>query len=209
MKNEKNERIEKFSGLSGIGERTYMRPINFIIGGLGGQGILFMTKILAKTALQKGHNVMGAETHGMAQRGGSVVSHLRLGNVGSSLVKAGSADFLLALEENEAYRNLPFLAKRGMLCSSRSTESFPDPQVESYLEKSGIACYSLKAGKIALELNAPMSTNLALLGFFSSLEKCPFAYQDLRETVEAVSPQPYKKINLDVFDTGASSGNHS
>ena len=88
-----------------------METINFVLGGLGGQGILFMTKILANTALTKGYRVMGAETHGMAQRGGSVVSHLRLGDIESSLVKNGSAHFLLALEENEAYRNLPFLKK--------------------------------------------------------------------------------------------------
>ncbi|MBW2676878.1 MAG: 2-oxoacid:acceptor oxidoreductase family protein [Deltaproteobacteria bacterium] len=184
-----------------------MQTINFVIGGLGGQGILFMTKILARTALKKGFNVMGAETHGMAQRGGSVISHLRLGDVESSLVKTGAADFLLALEENEAYRNLPFLAKRGVLCSSRSTGSFPVPTVESYLKKNRITCYSMKAGRIALELNAPMSANLALVGFFATLEKCPFAHQELRETIEALSPEPYQEINLKVFDTGVAHGN--
>jgi len=163
-----------------------MQTINFVIGGLGGQGILFMTKILARTALKKGFNVMGAETHGMAQ---------------------GAADFLLTLEENEAYRNLPFLAKRGVLCSSRSTGSFPVPTVESYLKKNRITCYSMKAGRIAMELNAPMSANLALVGFFATLEKCPFAHQELRETIEALSPEPYQEINLKVFDTGVAHGN--
>ncbi|MBT4876162.1 MAG: indolepyruvate ferredoxin oxidoreductase, partial [Desulfobacula sp.] len=51
--------------------------MNYVLTGLGGQGILFMTKVLATTALNKGYNILGAETHGMAQRGGSVVSHLR------------------------------------------------------------------------------------------------------------------------------------
>jgi len=53
-----------------------MKTINFVLTGLGGQGILFMTKVLATTALNSGYNILGAETHGMAQRGGSVVSHL-------------------------------------------------------------------------------------------------------------------------------------
>lgn len=180
-----------------------MQTNNFIIGGLGGQGILFLTKILAKTALHKGFNVMGAETHGMAQRGGSVISHLRLGNVESSLIKPGSAHFLLALEENEAYRNLPFLAEGGVLCSSRSAKSFPDPSVESYMKNKNIACYSIEAGRIALELDAPMSTNLALMGYFSSLDKCPFTLPELRETIENVSPDVYKEVNLAVFDRGA------
>lgn len=180
-----------------------MQTNNFIISGLGGQGILFLTKILAKTALHKGFNVMGAETHGMAQRGGSVISHLRLGNVESSLIKPGSAHFLLALEENEAYRTLPFLASNGVLCSSRSAKAFPDPSVENYMKDKNIACYSIEAGRIALEQNAPMSTNLALMGYFSTLDKCPFTLHELRETIESVSPDGYKEVNLAVFDRGA------
>ena len=179
------------------------KPINFVISGLGGQGILFMTKILARTALHKGFKVMGAETHGMAQRGGSVVSHLRLGDVKSSLVKAGAADFLLAIEENEAYRNLPFLAEQSLLCSNKSSGNFPVPEVEGYLSNASIACHSIKAGSLAFELDAPMSTNLALLGYFSTLDRCPFTLQELRTTIEAMSPAAYKEINLKVFDKGA------
>jgi indolepyruvate ferredoxin oxidoreductase beta subunit len=179
-----------------------MKPINFVIGGLGGQGILFMTKILAKTALHKGFKVMGAETPGMAQRGGSVISHLRLGDVNSSLVKEGAADYLLALEENEAYRNLPFLSRNGTLCASRSGVRFPDPTVASYLEKHDIGCHSIRAAALALEMGAPMSTNLALMGFFSSLDKCPFTRQELRQTITEVSPGAYREINLNIFDRG-------
>ena len=180
-----------------------MKPINFVIGGLGGQGILFMTKILAKTALHKGFKVMGAETHGMAQRGGSVISHLRLGEVNSSLVKTGSAHYLLAIEENEAYRNLPYLSKNGVLCTNRSSDNFPNPLVVSYLDQHGIACHSIQAGAMALEMGAPMSTNLALMGYFSSLDKCPFTCQELRQTITAVSPDAYKEANLSIFDKGA------
>ena len=180
-----------------------MKPINFVIGGLGGQGILFMTKILAKAALQKGFKVMGAETHGMAQRGGSVISHLRLGSVNSSLVKTGAAHFLIALEENEAYRNLPFLTKNGVLCSNRINDNFPRPAVASYLDQYNITFHSIKAGAMALEMGAPMSTNLALLGYFSSLEKCPFTCHELRQTITEVSPDAYREVNITIFDRGA------
>ncbi|RLB26959.1 MAG: indolepyruvate oxidoreductase, partial [Deltaproteobacteria bacterium] len=64
-----------------------METVNIVLCGLGGQGILFMTRVLAQAALDRGLPVMGAETHGMAQRGGSVISHLRLGEVQSSLVR--------------------------------------------------------------------------------------------------------------------------
>ncbi len=61
-----------------------MENVNIVLCGLGGQGILFMTKVIAQAALDKGYQVLGAETHGMAQRGGSVISHLRLGEVQNS-----------------------------------------------------------------------------------------------------------------------------
>lgn len=183
-----------------------MNTINLVLAGLGGQGILFTTKILATTALQRGYNIMGAETHGMAQRGGSVVSHLRLGNVQSSLVKTGSAHFLLALEENEAYRNLPFLAKGGYLFSDTGRKGFPRKEVKPYLDKKGIQYFSIQAAKMALDLGAPMSMNLALIGYFAALQSEPFQADDLRKTVQRVSPEPFRQINLKVFDAGLSMG---
>jgi indolepyruvate ferredoxin oxidoreductase beta subunit len=183
-----------------------MEAINFVLAGLGGQGILFMTKILANTALQKGYNVMGAETHGMAQRGGSVVSHLRLGNVQSSLVKTGAAHFLLALEENEAYRNLPFLVKGGRLFSDASRDGFPRKEVKSYLENMAIQYFSIPAAEMALDLGAPMSTNLALIGYFAAFQSEPFQADDLRKTVQRVSPERFREINLKVFDAGLTRG---
>jgi len=183
-----------------------MPTINFVLSGLGGQGILFMTKIIARTALQKGYNIMGAETHGMAQRGGSVISHLRLGNTRSSLVKPGSAQFLLSLEENETYRNLPFLAKKGHLYSDTVKEHFPRHSVKPYLDKMAIQYYALPAGKIALDLGAPVSSNLAMIGFFAAFHEEPFAPDDFRETINSISPEPFRDINLQVFEKGLSSG---
>ena len=183
-----------------------METINFVLSGLGGQGVLFMTKILAQTALNKGLKVMGAETHGMAQRGGSVVSHLRLGDVKSSLVKTDSAHFLLALEENEAYRNIPFLAKKGRLYASASKNSFPRQEVRPYLKKIGVISRSVPAADMAMDLGAPMSVNLALIGFFSAFKEGPLSHDELRATIDQVSPDRFKKINLKVFDAGFEKG---
>ena len=183
-----------------------METINFVLGGLGGQGILFMTKILANTALNKGYHVMGAETHGMAQRGGSVVSHLRLGDIESSLVKNGSAHFLLALEENEAYRNLPFLKTGGLLFSDSSSKDFPRSEVKAYIDEMRITCHAIPAGKLALDMGIPMSSNLALIGFFSAFQQAPFTPDEIRQTIDSVSPDRFKKINLSVFDKGLEMG---
>lgn len=179
-----------------------METINFVLGGLGGQGILYMTKVLANTALAKGFRVMGAETHGMAQRGGSVISHLRMGHVHSSLIKNGSAHFLLALEENEAYRNLPFLRKGGHLFSDTGSAEFPRSGVKAYLDDRDISYHGVPAGRIALELDIPMSSNLALIGFFSAFKSSPFNPDELRNTIEKLSPARFQKSNLMVFDRG-------
>lgn len=183
-----------------------MKNVNFVLSGLGGQGILFLAKVLAQAALDKGHEVMGAETHGMAQRGGSVVSHLRLGDVESSLVRAGTAHFLLALEENEAYRNIPFLARGGRIYANASPASFPGEEVRAYLEKSAILSRPVEAGEMAMALGGPMSSNLALLGFFSAFEDEPLTHEDLRDTIERVSPERFRELNLAAFDAGLKKG---
>jgi len=183
-----------------------METINIVLGGLGGQGILFMTKVLARAALKKGLKTMGAETHGMAQRGGSVISHLRLGDVKSSLVRTGSAQYLLALEENEAYRNIPFLVRDGRLYANAQTERFPRSEVKPYLDKMGIVCRSVPTEEIAMNLGAPMSSNLALLGFFSAFREGPITPEEIRETIDRVSPDRFKDINFKVFDAGFEEG---
>jgi indolepyruvate ferredoxin oxidoreductase, beta subunit len=183
-----------------------MNTINVVLCGLGGQGILFTTKVLAQVALDKGFNVMGAETHGMAQRGGSVVSHLRIGNVQGSLVRAQEAPLLLALEENEGYRNLPFLARRGRLYVNTSSPLFPREDVKGFLGKKEIVSRAVPAGKIALDQGAPMFSNLALLGFFSAFEDKPFDYETLKQTVVQISPERFREKNLSIFDAGHQQG---
>ena len=179
-----------------------METVNFLLGGLGGQGVLFMTKVLARTALNNALDVMAAETHGMAQRGGSVVSHLKIGKMESSLVGTGSAHFLIALEENEAYRNIPFLASGGRMYANVSGNIFPRLEVKPYLERIGVASHFMDAGNLAIELGATMSSNLILLGFFSSFGEGPFSHEQLRAAIDQISPSRFREINLKVFDAG-------
>ena len=177
-----------------------------VLCGLGGQGILFMTKVLARTALEKGLDVLGAETHGMAQRGGSVVSHLRLGDVKSSLVNAGECHHLLALEAYEACRNLPFLAPGGQLYVNAAADALPEKRVCQYLEDKQIHWRPVAAGQLALGLDAPMAANLALIGFMSACPESPFSSDELRQTINTISPDRFKATNFKVFDAGVSAG---
>lgn len=179
-----------------------MKPLNIVLCGLGGQGILFVTKVLAETSLNKGYRVLGAETHGMAQRGGSVVSHLRVGEVESSLVRMNGADVLLALEEHEGYRNLSFLRQGGRFYVNAKAGRFPRDEVKAYLDKREISYHSTPAGELAMELGAPMSTNLALLGYAWAFEEVPAASSELRETIGRITPERFLEANLRVFDAG-------
>lgn len=93
--------------------------LNILLTGVGGQGTVLAAKVLAQAALEKGWKVRTAETIGMAQRGGNVVSHVRIGNKGEQvhapLVSRGTADLVIAFEPAEAARVLPYLAPEGTL----------------------------------------------------------------------------------------------
>ena len=93
--------------------------LNILLTGVGGQGTVLAAKVLAQAALEKGWKVRTAETIGMAQRGGNVVSHVRIGNKGEQvhapLVSRGTADLIIAFEPAEAARVLPYLAPEGTL----------------------------------------------------------------------------------------------
>lgn len=183
-----------------------METINVVLSGLGGQGILFMTKVLAQTAVNRGLRIMAAETHGMAQRGGSVVSHLRIGDAAGSLVRAGSAHILLALDLDEAYRSLPFLDREGRVYVNAPRGAAVREEVRPYLEKMGIHCRLFPASETAMECGAPMASNLALLGFFSAFQNGPISGPEIRQTIEDQSPERFRATNLQVFDLGLERG---
>ena len=141
-----------------------------IISGVGGQGVLTVTRLLAEAALAEGRHVLISETHGMAQRGGNVISHLKVGATSggnaaqnipendaavpfeftSPLIRPGHADILLALHPDGAAVHVHFLKKDGRLFRNQ-----PD----------AAGRYSIDAAHIAGELGSPVSANLVLLGF--------------------------------------------
>jgi indolepyruvate ferredoxin oxidoreductase beta subunit len=179
-----------------------MQPVNIIVSGLGGQGVLFVTRILGRFALERGYHLIGAETHGMAQRGGSVTSHLRLGDVRGSMVMRGTAGVLISLDDNEAYRNMEFLADGGSLYVN-AREAFPFDEVQKYLDARKILVRTIPAGDLALKAGAPRFANLVVLGFFAAFEEQPFSMTGLREAVSVVSPARFREDNMKMFDEGA------
>jgi indolepyruvate ferredoxin oxidoreductase beta subunit len=126
-----------------------------IVSGVGGQGVLFVTRLLAEAALELGHSVLISETHGMAQRGGNVISHLKVGSLdnASPLIRPGRADVFLGLHV-DAFGVHGFYLK---------------PDGKAFCNAvSGPRLHTTDATGIAMELGAPLSSNLVLLGFASA-----------------------------------------
>ncbi len=180
--------------------------VQMILAGIGGQGILFFSKIFSELGLKLGLNVTGSETHGMSQRGGSVIAHLKLGDFQSPMVRTAAADILYSLEENETYRTLKFL-KRGSLCFANlaSLDQF-DKKILQYLKKKGIAFKAYDASGKALELGSIRSTNIVLLGYSIGTGLVPFKYKDIRDVLELVSRKKDLKTNLKALEAGFQEG---
>ena len=152
---------------------------NIVIVGVGGQGALLASKILGNLALRLGLDVKVSEVHGMAQRGGSVVTHVRMGErVLAPLVTEGEADTVLAFEPLEALRALPYLRQSGRVIVN--TRRIPPMSVLTgaarypgdVLEQLSAAADTLAfdAAAIAEAHNAPRAVNIALLGAMAAGE---------------------------------------
>jgi indolepyruvate ferredoxin oxidoreductase beta subunit len=176
--------------------------LSLILSGVGGQGVLFATSVFSETALALGYDVLGSETHGMSQRGGSVISHLKIGSYQSPLVRRGTADVLLAFDEQEAYRTLSFLRRDGHCFVNSGRGDFWDPGVKGYLAKNGIVAHSFPADEVALRLSSPRSANLVLIGFALSMDGVPFHHDRIRETIERITPPRFEELNLEAFEAG-------
>ena len=127
-----------------------------LISGVGGQGVLFVTGLLAEAAIDKGLSVFTSETHGMAQRGGTVVSHFKVGDFSSPLIRPFQADALLVLKDENIAQHGSFLKKDGWAV----VNSGNDLKIGKTLTASGI-----DADKLAQEIANPKSVNLIMLGF--------------------------------------------
>jgi len=127
-----------------------------VISGVGGQGVLFITRLLAEAAIMKGISVFTSETHGMAQRGGTVLSHLKVGNFSSPLIRPGNANGLLALKADSLTRHGYFLKSGAWAAVNSREDVMVGPE---------FSAYTIDAEILAQRIHNPKSVNLILLGF--------------------------------------------
>lgn len=191
---------------------------NVLIVGVGGQGVIMVSKVLALLAQSQGFEVKQSEVHGMAKRGGSVFSHVRFGRrVWSPTIPKGEVDILVALEWAEGLRWLPYLkpGKGIFICDTkrivppfaclnrkpgapmRYSKETPADVIAHVAE-----AYAIDATDMAVELGNERAANVVLLGALSTALR--FAAADWERTVSEFVPKKTIQVNLDAFRRGRS-----
>jgi len=153
-----------------------VKRVDVVLSGVGGQGILTLAALMGTAAIVDGYDVRVSEVHGMAQRGGSVVCHVKIGErVSSPLVMEGSADMLVSLELSETARSLQYLKPKGVVVVNNSAlppplsiiAGIPYPSLDALIEdakKITSDVYVINANEIAKALGSPLSANVVMLG---------------------------------------------
>ncbi len=153
-----------------------MKRVDAVLSGIGGQGVLTLAALMGAAAVIEGYDVRVSEVHGMAQRGGSVVCHVKIGErVSSPLVMEGSADMVLSLELSETARALQYLKPKGVVVVNSNAlppplsiiAGIPYPSLSALIEEVKRVAgdvYVIDASEIARALGSPQSANVVLLG---------------------------------------------
>ncbi len=184
--------------------------MNIMIVGVGGQGTLLASRILGAAAQNIGMDVKLSEVHGMSQRGGSVVTYVRYGEkIASPIIEHGGADIILAFEQLEAYRYIPYLKEGGtMIVNTQKTDPMPvicgtakyPEQILEKIEKMNIKVIALDALTLAIEAGNAKAANVALIGTLakhSTIEK-----EHWINAVKSTVPAKFLEANLTAFELG-------
>ena len=183
-----------------------MQTTNIIFAGVGGQGIILASRVVAECALSAGYIVKENELHGMAQRGGSVISHVRFGEkVYSPLIAEGEADYLVAMEELEGLRDTVYLKPGGRLLLNQRkimpAASLDYPQdIKRQLKKSGFKVDEINALEIATAIGSAKAENMVLLGALAKY--LPFPNVAWERVIEKAVPEKTIEVNLVAFKKG-------
>jgi indolepyruvate ferredoxin oxidoreductase, beta subunit len=185
-------------------EAANMR-LGIVCTGIGGRGVLLASTIILEAAVKAGYRAMASDEYGMSQRGGSVVSLLKIGDFRSPLIGSENADILLAFEESEFYRALPFLRKGGLAIINTDRLTIAEPVAE-LLEARDITYFPIDADRLAKERGMIQASNMAVLGFFASLGIRPYSPEIMEETIADKVPVKVRDKNLEIFRQGCTSG---
>jgi indolepyruvate ferredoxin oxidoreductase beta subunit len=193
---------------------TIVKELNIILGGVGGQGVILMSDLLGNAVVQDGLGIQGSEVLGMAQRGGSVFSNIRIGSdVVAPLTPQGKCDILAVLEPSEALRYVRELSPRSVVIIN-TTEVRPYtvatgestyPELDSILEtvrKVTDHIITIDVTKLAKEAGNALAANTAMLGALFGSGRVPVNVETIKELIKSRVPAKAVEANLRAFDLG-------
>lgn len=188
--------------------------LNIVFSGIGGQGIVVASDIYCEAALLDGLDVAKAEVHGMAQRGGSIVAHVRVGeNVQAPLIETGKADVIVGFELLEAARVLPMLKKDGKVIvntkyippstSYARSFNFNDEKILKLIKSNAKKVYEVDGLGIANKLGNVLVVNTILIGALSGIPDNPVSKESLIKAIAGRLKEKYVELNSKAFTIGS------
>lgn len=191
---------------------------DIMICGVGGQGTVLASKIIAASAMEEGNAVHSAETIGMAQRGGPVTSHVRIGESAfSPLIPIGGADLLIAFEPSEAVRNLRYLKQDGFVIVNRApvkpttlgaSEGY-DGKVEIAFLQSKCNCLVVDSDELCAPFGSSKFFNVAVLGAAAGTGELGIGADTIQKTIVNIVPERFQEKNLAAFEAGYKIGENN
>lgn len=187
---------------------------NCLLCGVGGQGVVLASKLIAYAAMEKGLNVRTSETIGMSQRGGSVVTHVRMGEtVHSPMIPKGSADVIMAFEPAEAVRNLSYLKEDGVMVVDKkavkpvtatlSQSNYNGQEALTYLQRKVKNLYIINGDAVCEEAGSSKVLNVVLLGVALGSGVLDIRLEEMKEEIKKhVKPQ-FVEMNIRALELGA------
>jgi len=184
------------------------KNFNIVIAGVGGQGIITLTMLIAESAFIEGYDVKTSELHGLSQRGGSVQTHIRLGKkIYSPLVPLGEADLIIGLEVSEALRNISYSNKNTLFFINENEIFYPGSlkkqevvkKLNFLVDKKNV--FLINASKICKEkFNKEVLAGVYLLGKAVSQNAMPFKKESALKAISRLFKKSnYQKLNKDSF----------
>jgi indolepyruvate ferredoxin oxidoreductase beta subunit len=194
-----------------------MKDVNVLMVGVGGQGVILASDAMGEIGTNNGYDVKKSDSLGMAQRGGSVVSHVRWGkHVFSPMIKKGDVDFLIGFEQLEAARWAPYLKPGGVALVADvvvvpvsvigSTIPYPSwDEIEGILGQHTDQIYLIPANRIGLEVGNPRALNMVMLGALSVFME--LEAEAWTELIRRRLPPKFVESSLEAFSRGANEAN--
>lgn len=184
-----------------------------ILCGVGGQGTVLASKLISYAAMAKGEEVKSAETIGMAQRGGSVTSHIRIGEEAfSPLIPKGKADVMIAFEPAEAVRNLDYLKPDGVVVVSQkavkpvtaslSAKVYEGQKMLDYLGKHVSRLVIVDGQQVMEELGSAKVLNVVLLGAAIACNEIDITVDEIKAAIREKVPERFYELNLCALEAG-------